>query len=77
MVTYFSMPGCIILMDRGVWWATVHGVEESDVTERLSTHTQDPPEIHLVCCTYQWFVHFCCQVVFPGMEVVKFKRTPV
>ena len=25
MVTYFSMPGCIILMDRGVWWATVHG----------------------------------------------------
>ena len=27
-------------MDRGAQWATVHGVTESDMTERLSTHTQ-------------------------------------
>ena len=26
-------------MDRGAWQATVHGVEESDVTEQISTHT--------------------------------------
>ena len=25
-------------MDRGAWWATVHWVTESDMTERLSTH---------------------------------------
>jgi len=26
-------------MDRGVWWATVHRVTESDTTDYLSTHT--------------------------------------
>ena len=24
-------------MDRGAWWATVHGLTESDMTEQLST----------------------------------------
>ena len=28
-------------MDRGAWWATIHGVTKSDTTEQLSTaHTQ-------------------------------------
>ena len=26
-------------MDRGAWWATVHRVTESDMTELLSVHT--------------------------------------
>ena len=26
-------------MDRGAWWTTVHAVSESDMTERLNTHT--------------------------------------
>ena len=25
-------------MDRGSWWATVHGASESDITEQLSIH---------------------------------------
>ena len=26
-------------MDRGAWWATVHGVTVSNLTERQSTHS--------------------------------------
>ena len=32
-------------MDRGAWWATVHGVTESDMT---NTHTHTHTHTHLI-----------------------------
>ena len=37
MATHSSILAWRIPADRGVWWATVHGVTELDATERLST----------------------------------------
>ena len=37
MVTHASILTWRIPMDRGAWQVTVHGVAESDMTERLST----------------------------------------
>ena len=36
MATHSSIPAWRIPMDRGAWWATVHGLTESDMTELLS-----------------------------------------
>ena len=39
MATYSSILVWRIPVDRGAWWATVHEVAESEMTECLSTHT--------------------------------------
>ena len=43
-------------MDRGAWWATVHGVAESGRTERLGTRVtlelMDGPARGVVCCPF-------------------------
>ena len=31
-------------MDRGAWWATVHGVQESDMIKQLSMHEAFPQQ---------------------------------
>ena len=33
MATDSSILAWRIFMDRGAWWATIHGVSESDMTE--------------------------------------------
>ena len=39
MATHSSLLGWRIVLDRGAWWATVHGVAQSE-TERLRTAQQ-------------------------------------
>ena len=46
MATHSSVLAWRIPWTEGAWWDTVHGVAESDTTERLSIHAQ-LPQVHL------------------------------
>ena len=41
MATHSTIPAWRIPMERGAWQATVHGVRESDSTDRLNTAQQN------------------------------------
>ena len=64
MTTHSSIPAWRIPMDRGAWWATVHGVAKSQTWLRLSTSI-----LHTVTCfpvtlsihpTLSFLPHFPC-----------------
>ena len=47
MATYSNILAWEIPMDRGSWWAKIHVVAESDMTEQLSTHTHVCAHAHV------------------------------
>ena len=67
---YSGILAWIIPMDRGAWWAIVHGVSELDMTEWLSTSafsSQPPPiqagtwhwvKFHVLCNWFLLVTHF-------------------
>ena len=45
-------------MDRGGWWATVHGVAELNMTEKIHTHTHTRTHDYTHTCTHV-HIHTC------------------
>ena len=61
MATHSNILAWRIPMDRGVWWATVHGVTESDTTELLrraqcNSSSQEPIWVLTITSSEQ---HYC------------------
>ena len=50
MATHSSILAWSISMDRGAWWATVHGITESDTVEQLNTAGWPPMCLLWVFC---------------------------
>ena len=59
MATHFSILAWRIPMDRGALLATVHGISESDTTERLNTHNKYKLETMLNSGMPLFSVSFC------------------
>ena len=57
-------------MDRGVWWATVHGVsKESDMTERLTFH------LYFICSIIGKNIKpLCC---IPETDILQINRISI
>ena len=50
MATHSSILAWSISMDRGAWWATVHGITESDTAEQSNTAGWPPMCLLWVFC---------------------------
>ena len=64
MATYSSILAWRIPMDRGAWWATVHGITELHMTKRLSRTQYFEEEVMRWPCETQndVCVHVCLHV---------------
>ena len=70
MATHSSILAWKITMDRGAWRATVHGITESDTTERLSTQY-----IPIFWYVEQWLYTKLTQPHGVGTLVLSFPHT--
>ena len=61
IATHFSILGLENSMDRGAWWATAHGIAESDITEHA------PISIFLEPCSIVMRLFFV--FIFPRKKV--------
>ena len=66
MATHSSILAWRIPMDRGAWWATVHGIAGSDMTEWLSTHSTQVLLHHLNAS--RWYACTTHHTQFPSPQ---------